>query len=123
MDSISTYYGLGYLFSIILWTKTVLVIIRVIHGRKFGYLVLYLLLSESFTAGDVITSYCTCYYQSHSRPEIWLPRIVLTIIRVIHSPKCGYLVLYLPSYRLSRRSDLGCHLELWTIQKVSFNIR
>ena len=37
----------------------------------------------------------TCYYQSHSRPEIWLPRIVLIIIRVIHSRRCDYLVLYL----------------------------
>ena len=87
MDSIPTYYGQGYLFNLILWTETVDTIIRVIHGRKFGYLVLYLLLSESFTAGDVITSYCTCYYQSHSQPEIWLPCIVDTIIRVNDRPE------------------------------------
>ena len=44
VDSIPTYYGQGYLLSIILWTKTVLTIIRVIHSPKFGYPVLYLLL-------------------------------------------------------------------------------
>ena len=39
VDSISTYYGLGYLFNLILWTKTVLTIIRAIHSSKFGYFV------------------------------------------------------------------------------------
>ena len=71
MDSISTYYGLGYLFSIILWTKTVLTIIRVIHSPKFGYLVLYLLLSETFTAGDVVTLYYTCNNIDYPDGLIW----------------------------------------------------
>ena len=71
MDSISTYYGLGYLFSIILRTKIVLTIIRVIHSPKFGYLVLYLLLSESSTAGDVVTSYCTYHHIDYPDGLIW----------------------------------------------------
>ena len=40
VDSISTYYGLGYLFNLILWTETVHSVIRVIDGPEFGYLVL-----------------------------------------------------------------------------------
>ena len=71
MDSIPTYYGQGYLFNLILWTKIVLAIIRVIHGRKFGYLVLYLLLSESFTAGDVVTLYYTCHHIDYPDGLIW----------------------------------------------------
>mgnify|MGYP000585158470 CR=1 FL=1 len=71
MDSIPTYYGQGYLFSLILWTETVDTIIRVMDRPEFGYLVLYLLLSETFTAGDVVTLYYTCNNIDYPDGLIW----------------------------------------------------
>ena len=37
-------------------------VIRVIDGPEFGYLVLYIVLSESSTARNLLTLYYTCYY-------------------------------------------------------------
>ena len=103
VDSISTYYGLGYLFSIILRTKIVLAIIRVIHGRKFGYLVLYLLLSESFTAWDLVTLYSRYYYKSQR--QAW---DVVTLYYTCHHIDYpdGLIWAATWNYGLSKRSVL-----------------
>ena len=55
VDSIPTYYGQGYLFSLILWTETVDTIIRVMDRPEFGYLVQQILLSESWTSLNLAT--------------------------------------------------------------------
>ena len=58
-------------FLVFAMTWSTLTIIRVIHSPKFGYLVLYLLLSETFTAGDVVTSYCTYHHIDYPDGLIW----------------------------------------------------
>ena len=85
VDFIPTYYGQGYFFSLILWTETVDTIIRVIDRPEFGYLVLQILLSESSTARDLVTSNYTCHYLDYPDGLIWAATCARRTIQKVSS--------------------------------------